>query len=137
MTRRILVATALLALGASLASCRSRSALPDDYLGRWYFLGTSGGITGGGTGEPAEGWIVITDENEIESYGGDGTLAATEPFEPTRGPSIYSADEAWILVGFGGLDRVIQLYPDGTMALADNAYDGYSRAYRREPPSGG
>jgi hypothetical protein len=121
---------------AGVQSCASAPALPDEYLGQWYFTGTSGGIDGGGTGEPAVGWIVITAGNEIETYDASGVRAGTERFELGREQSIYTGQDAWVLNGPGGLGRVIQLFPDGSMAISDNAYDGYSRGYQRTPPAG-
>jgi len=79
------------------------------------------------------GWIVITAENEIERYEADGRLAAVTRFELTRAQSIYTGEEAWVLAEPGGLARVIELYDNGTMAISDNAYDGYSSGYQRTP----
>lgn len=134
MNRFFVVAVPVCAL---LIACQpqgggpSAQSLPDEYLGRWYFTGSSGGIDGDGTGEPATGWIVIKADNEIERYAADGSLATKESFQVGRIRSIYTGEDAWGLVGTGGLDRVIEVYGDGTLAISDNAYDGYSFGYRR------
>jgi hypothetical protein len=136
MTRRRLLAAAFMSLMATAVACQSASSLPDEYLGRWYFMGSSGGIDGDGTGEPATGSIVITANNEIERYRADGNRYATEPFEPTRDESIFSGGQAWVLVGSNGPPRVIAIYENGTMSLSENVYDGFSYAYQRTPRAG-
>lgn len=106
------------------------SSLPDEYLGRWYFAGSGGGIAGdifeGATGAS----IVITAGNEIEHYGPDGTFASTETFSLSRGSSIFSADEGWILDADSFMPRVIQA-SDSALSISDNVYDGFGSWYTR------
>jgi hypothetical protein len=121
----------LLVLAAGAAGCASETSLPDDYLGQWYYTGSSGGISGAGAGDAAIGYIVITARNTIERYEDDGRLLATEFFELDRGETIFSSDELWILREPDGMDRVIQLHDDGTLAISDHAYDGFHLGYAR------
>ncbi len=132
MTRRsLLITLSTLALATPLA-CQTEASLPDAYLGRWYYVGTSGGIAGTSHGEPDGSSIVITGANEIESYDAEGALIGSVSFEPTWGSSIFSTENDWILDAAGELPRVISLYEDGeTMSLSDNVYDGFSSSYRR------
>ena len=95
MNRRSWLVLATFPLLYPVMGCQAQSSLPEEYLGQWYFSGSSGGMDGNGTGEPAVGWIVITDDNEIEHYdesleghcivlgwfGGD-LEAGTYPIEP-------------------------------------------------------
>jgi hypothetical protein len=123
---------ALLTLGLAGCSVTEETfSLPDDYLGQWYYLGSSGGITGGGLGDEATGWIVIDDDNSIAQYDDSGVQVGTESFTLTFGPSIFSEDDVWILTAPSELDRVIQVHPDGAMSIAHNVYDGYQFSYGR------
>ncbi|MDH3208322.1 MAG: hypothetical protein OEO79_17105 [Gemmatimonadota bacterium] len=133
MNRRSWLVLATFPLLYPVMGCQAQSSLPEEYLGQWYFSGSSGGMDGNGTGEPAVGWIVITDDNEIEHYRDDGSLAVTTRFDLTRAQSIYTGQEAWALSESGGMQRVIALYENGTMAISDNVYDGYSSGYQRTP----
>jgi hypothetical protein len=129
--RLLLVTLSSVALLAPLA-CRTQTSLPDAYLGRWYYVGTSGGIAGDIFGEPDGTSIVISGANEIESYDANGALVGSTSFEPTLGSSIFSAGEDWILEEAGPSQQVMILSEDGqTMALSDNVYDGFSTSYRR------
>lgn len=119
----------LLAVGTS--GCGSSSSLPDDYLGQWYYQGSSGGLSGDGAGDPATGYIVITQRNTLEHYSEEGTLTAIEPFDLERGRTIFSADPQWVLRSANSLERVIQFHEDGTLSISDNVYDGYHMGYAR------
>lgn len=105
--------------------------LPAEYLGRWSFGGTSGGIEGREVAVADGSWIVITAENTLERYSADGRLASTERFEPKRGPSIFSGSDAWILGGSDGIERVIQVHAEGVLTISDNVYDGFGSTYTR------
>jgi hypothetical protein len=106
-------------------------SLPDEYLGQWYYLGSSGGIAGTGMGDEATGWIVIRSDNTIVRYDDDGAQLAVDSFTLTRGPSIFSTDEVWLLHTPGSLERVIQIDGGDQMSLSDNAYDGFQLSYAR------
>lgn len=127
--RRLALMVATLAAGT--AGCSPETALPEDYLGQWYYTGSSGGISGDGAGDAATGYIVITPRNTIERYEDDGRLIATESFELAHGETIFSSDPRWILREADGMDRVIQLYDDGTLTISDHAYDGFHLGYAR------
>lgn len=141
--RSKLAALAVLAAACVLAlvtfRCVSRrdlvpgARLPDEYLGRWYFGGTSGGIAGQEVATADGSWIVITSGNTIEHHSADGRLDSTEAFEPARGRSIFSEDEAWILRSPGATERVLLVHPGGVLTLAENVYDGFGSTYTRSP----
>lgn len=128
-------ALVLVALAASFgtAGCLPSTSthLPDEYLGAWEYLGSSGGITGQGAGDPATGSIVITTDNTIERWNEDGQRESVTDFELRRGTSIFGPDEVWLLSPSSGLDQVIRLHEDGTMTLSDNVYDGFQFLYAR------
>ena len=124
-----------LALGGvllALTSCKSNSSLPDEYLGRWYYLGSSGGIAGTGMGDEPTGYIELRADNTMAHFHEDGTPVATATFTLRRGETIFSSDEQWILVANGGLEEVILVSEDGqNMSLSQNVYDGFGRSYVR------
>ena len=109
------------------------AGLPEEFLGRWFFAGSSGGISGEGAGGEAGASIVITEENRIDRYAADATLVTTESFMPSRGKSIYGPEEVWLLDASSEVPRVITLDPDGVLSISDNVYDGFSTTYRRTP----
>ena len=114
-----------LLFAAVMAACTpaTSQSLPDDYLGRWYYMGSSGGIAGSGMGDDPVGYIVITADNTIES---------TESFTPSLGPSIFTTEDVWILDADSFVPRVIRTFEGGaTMTLSDNVYDGFSLGYAR------
>lgn len=105
--------------------------LPDEFHGRWYFGGTSGGIAGAQTAVADGSWIVVTPHNTIERYSAEGRLTSTERFEPTRGRSIFTGGEGWILGGGASIERVIEVHAEGVLTIADNVYDGFGSTYTR------
>jgi hypothetical protein len=118
----------------TLSTCAvlSPPSLPDEYLGRWYFEGSSGGITGAGLGGEAEGYIVILSDNRIEHHEDGGALVGVNEFTASRGPTIFSTEEQWILNRGVETTEVITYSDDGqTMTLSENAYDGFARSYAR------
>lgn len=134
--RRLGVAavTAALAVGGALSvavPALRQEVLPPEYLGRWYFIGSGGGITGEGFGGEAGASIVITRDNEIEHYAPDGTYVSTESFRLTRGTSIYTGEEAWMLDESSGVPRVVELRPPDGLSISENVYDGFSSWYER------
>jgi hypothetical protein len=111
---------------------RPANRLPDEFHGRWYFGETSGGIAGQRTAVADGSWIVITPQNTIEHYSAEGRLTSTETFEPSRGRSIFSASEGWILGGGAAIERVIAVHADGVLSISENVYDGFGSTYTRE-----
>jgi hypothetical protein len=122
-----------LAIAAVVACARpAASSLPDEYLGRWYYTGSSGGITGRGMNDSATGYIEIRANDTIEEYREDGTRTGSAAFSVTRGPTIFSSDARWILTRGDAAPEVITLSGDGrSMTLAENVYDGFQRSYVR------
>lgn len=121
----------LAALAAAGACSLGGNSLPEEYLGQWYYMGSGGGIAGGGMGDGPSGWIVINADNTIDRFDDDGTFIGTDSFKASLGPSIYSGDDAWILERSGGPPQVI-MTSEGLMSLAENVYDGFSLGYARE-----
>mgnify|MGYP001334061953 CR=1 FL=1 len=107
-------------------------SLPEEYLGRWYYMGSSGGITGAGMGDEGTGYIVIHSGNVIDHHQEDGTLVSTATFAVSRGPTIFSSEDQWILDSDSAAPDVITVSDDGqTMSLSENVYDGFGRMYAR------
>lgn len=129
------VAASLLSVACRDASPSSvpKNGLPAEYLGRWYFDGRSGGIEGREVAAADGSWIQVTPLNTIEYYSPDGRLGSTEAFEPTRGRSIFSESDVWILGAPDSIERVIQVHPEGVLTISENVYDGFGSNYTRPP----
>ena len=120
-----------IALGAAACAAESESTLPEAYLGRWYYAGSSGGIAGDGLGDEPTGYLVIHADGTIDSFREDGTRVGTVAYEAGQAETIFSTETQWVL-RTEGLDQAIQLFDDGRqMSLSENVYDGFSRAYVR------
>ena len=118
---------------AALGACGSKpsSSLPEDVLGQWYFLGSSGGIDGDRGTDEATGYIVLH-EARMDVHGEGGALTRQETFSASRGKAIYSEENLWILNFDGAEARVVLVSPDGrTMSLSPNAYDSIGQDYSR------
>ena len=89
-------------------------------------------MDGAGMGDPPTGYVEVHSDNVIVHYREDGTLIGTSEFELSRGSTIYSNDEQWVLTFGDGIDQVIWISESGTeMSLSDNVYDGFGRSYAR------
>ena len=133
MSRRLLTAAGCLVLIA-LPACAGAQpgSLPEEYLGRWYYTGSSGGITGDGAGDEPTGFIVIRSGGSIDHYTEDGTDVGTSTFTVSRGPTIFSTEDQWILTRGHDAPEVIRISDDGlTLSFSENVYDGFSRNYAR------
>ena len=120
---------------AALSACSSDESqtLPAALLGKWYYQGSSGGITGDGMGDKAEGFIVIHANNTIDHHNEDGALVGNVAFTVRRGPTIYSQEDQWIVETERGLAEVLRVSEDGqTMSFSENVYDGIGRSYSRQ-----
>lgn len=122
-----------LCMPVAFGACSSRpsDSLPEDVLGRWYFLGSSGGIDGDrGTAE-ATGYIVLH-EGRMDVHGEGGAITRQEAFLASRGKTIYSEEDLWILNFESEVAQVVVVSPDGqTMSLSPNAYDSIGQVYSR------
>lgn len=119
---------------APLSACATAqpTSLPDEYLGRWYYMGSSGGITGTGMADEAKGYIVIHSDNTIDHHEEDGSLVRTTEFTLDRGPTILSTEDQFVLGRESATPEVIVVSEGGqTMTLSENVYDGFQRAYAR------
>jgi hypothetical protein len=105
--------------------------LPEEVLGRWYFLGSSGGVDGDRGTDEAAGYIVLH-KSRMDVHDEGGALTRQENFSPARGKTIYSVEDLWILNFERGEAHVVLVSPDGqTMSLAPNAYDSIGQNYAR------
>jgi hypothetical protein len=88
-TSRAIIGLAIVLATATQPAC-GRDTLPAEFLGRWDYTGSSGGITGSASsaGEPA--FIVINSDNTLEDHNADGTRIRTAPFTVARASTIYS-----------------------------------------------
>ena len=131
--RRGILLSRTLCLPAALGACGSGPSisLPEEVLGQWYFLGSSGGIDGDRGNDEATGYIVLH-EGRMDVHDEDGALARQEPFSPSRRKTIYSDEDLWILNFEGGEAHVLLVSPDGqTLSLSPNAYDSIGQDYSR------
>jgi hypothetical protein len=122
-----------LCMPAALGACDSgpSSSLPEEVLGRWYFMGSSGGIDGDRGNDEATGYIVVH-QGRMDVYGEGGALSRQETFSPSREKTIYTDEVLWILNFERGEAHVVLVSPDGkTMSLAPNAYDSIGQDYSR------
>ena len=123
---------AFLALAAASCSGARSPSLPEKFLGQWFYTGSSGGLTGKGLGDAADGSLVIRADGTIERHGEDGALTETTRTTATRGRTIFSEEEQWLLTSESGVPEVIRLSADGqTMTLAENVHDGFTRSFAR------
>lgn len=61
-----------------------------------------------------------------------GTLTESTAYTASRGPTIFSTEDQWIIDRGNGMQEVVIVSEDGkTMSLAENVYDGFGRAYAR------
>ena len=117
-----------------LSACASSDAraLPEEFLGRWYYTGSSGGMDGSGMGDEATGYIVIGADNSLETYAEDGALLERSEFTVAFGETIFAVEPHWILDPDSMVPRVVRLYDDGRiLTISDNVYDGFSRGFAR------
>jgi hypothetical protein len=131
--RRGILLSLTLSMLAALGACGSgpSNLLPEEVLGQWYFLGSSGGIDGDRGTDEAAGYIVLH-EGRMDVHGEGGALTRQETFSPSRGKTIYSDEALWILNFERGEAHVVLLSPDGqTMSLSPNAYDSIGQDYSR------
>jgi hypothetical protein len=123
----------MLCVAAAIGACGSgpSNSLPEELLGQWYFLGSSGGIDGDRGNDEATGYIVLY-EGRMDVHDDGGTLTRQETFSPSRGKTIYSGEDLWILNFEQGEAHVVLVSPDGqTMSLSPNVYDSIGQDYSR------
>jgi hypothetical protein len=107
-------------------------SLPEECLGQWFAVGSSGGISGEGTGDAPSGSIVIHANGTMDHHDESGVLLSTTAFTVSRGPTIFSTRDAWILTFDNASPQVIMVSADGrTLSLAENVYDGVAMEYAR------
>jgi hypothetical protein len=121
-----------LSIPVALGACGSSpsDSLPEEVLGQWYFLGSSGGIDGDRDADEATGYIVLH-ENRMDVHSEGGALTR-QAFSASRGKTIYSEKDLWILNYEAAEAHVVLVSPDGqTMSLSPNAYDSIGQNYSR------
>jgi len=116
----------------ALAACRPSGSLPEEYLGSWYFTGSSGGLDGqGGQEDPAH--RITMRAQGMDVFDETGTLLQAVAFEVGRARTIFSTEELWVLRSEAGVE-VLQLSDDGrSLTLAQDAHDGLCRHFARSP----
>lgn len=122
---------ALALQGCSDEGPGAESRLPEGFCGKWKLLGSSGGIAGGGDSVPGDVTIELRREGVMNVYRSE-RLESSVRLNVSRGRSIYSGKEAWLIEqGPGAMPQVVHLNADGTLSISDNVYDGFSFAYKR------
>lgn len=116
--------------------CSTNSDQSTNYIyGSWDWLETSGGISGKEKSTPeTEGSSqrLLFHENGIAEFYQDETLMEGVPFHIEKGKSIYSEENADLIIykGYRGVFVITYLSKD-TLILGDNNYDGFSSTYTR------
>lgn len=129
MRSRTLLACLLAAL---LSACRPSGSLPEEFLGSWYFTGSSGGLDGRGGREDPTHRITMRAQG-MDVFDATGTLLQAVAFEVGRARTIFSTEEQWVLRSEAGVE-VLQLSDDGrSLTLAQDVYDGLCRHFARTP----
>ncbi|MGE3165470.1 MAG: hypothetical protein AB7O52_11235 [Planctomycetota bacterium] len=107
-------------------------SLPAEFLGRWYYVGSSGGLAGTGAGDRVAGFIVIGRDNTLDQHGDDGARVSSTTFTVSRGQTIFSTEALWLIHLAHGEVEVITVGDDGaTLSLSPDHYDAISRNYAR------
>lgn len=132
--RRALLVALLVAAACGTSGSAGSHALPEAFLGRWRATGTSGGLDGEGMGAaPSRGHVVIH-RDRLETFDASGALESSVALVASRGATILSAEEQWLVRCGDGEPEVIRLSEDGrTLTLCENAYDGLVRHFERSP----
>ena len=99
---------AAVALVAASCSGERSPALPEEFLGQWYYTGSSGGLTGRGLGDAASGYIVIRADGALERHEEGGTLADTTRFTAGRGKTNCSGGYLGIRDAEGQTDEGVR-----------------------------
>jgi hypothetical protein len=108
-------------------------SLSDDFLGVWYYTGSSGGIEGQGLGSKGVHRVVIRADRTIEVYDTPEEPSRVVRFDADLGETI-AGDRAWFLRSGEGIPEVIRLSDDRqTMTLADNHVEGFIWHFARVP----
>jgi hypothetical protein len=122
-----------LSIPVALGACGSSpsDSLPEEVLGQWYFLGSSGGIDGDRGADEATGYIVLH-EGRMDVHSEGGALTRQEAFSASRGKTIYAEEDLWILNFEAAEAHIVLVSPDGqSMSLSPNAYDSIGQNYSR------
>jgi hypothetical protein len=122
---------ALALQGCSDEGSGAENRLPKGFCGKWKLLGSSGGIAGGGDSVPDDVTIELRREGVMNVYR-SGRLESSVRLNVSRGRSIYSGKDAWLIEqGQGGMPQVIQINAEGILSISDNVYDGFSYSYSK------
>jgi hypothetical protein len=122
-----------LAIGTMLiaaCACSRAPMLPDEFYGDWEFTGSSGGFSGDGDSSLADHRIAILRSNVLETYH-SAELVSSVPFTVSRGETILSAEEQWLITLEDRAEPWVAELRDGRLTLSDNVYDGFSLSYER------
>lgn len=131
----VTLVTSLLAgaSGCELLRGEGSGSLPDRFLGRWDDLGSGGGLTGTWHDDGASGFMVIRADGTLEIHDADGTVVRTDRFSVSRGPTVFSSDEQWMVQIGAEPPQVLLLSDDARqLSLVENVYDGVGRTYARK-----
>jgi hypothetical protein len=131
--RRGIQLSLMLCMAGALVACGSNpaSSLPEEVLGQWYFVGSSGGIDGNRGTEEATGYIVLH-ADRLDMHNEEGAVTRQQVFFASRGKTIYSEKDLWILNFEAAEAHVVLVSPDGQMmSLSPNAYDSIGHNYSR------
>jgi hypothetical protein len=108
-------------------------SLSDDFLGVWYYTGSSGGMEGDGLGSKGVHRIVIRADRTIEIFDTLEGPSRLVRFDADLGETV-AGDRAWLLRSGEDFPEVIRHSADRqTITLADNHVEGFIWHFARVP----
>lgn len=114
-------------------ACADDTSVPNDLVGKWNWISSSGGIAGttytpGSTGETIV--LEFTSDSVYKQYRNDLLIVNCE-FSIIQAESIYNHKITDMIDCDGSLRRSFSFTASGDLILADEAYDGFTSQYER------
>ncbi|WP_321371070.1 hypothetical protein [uncultured Draconibacterium sp.] len=116
-----------------LTSCSDETIPPNELIGRWNWISSSGGIAGSTYTPEITGETIIlqfTSDSVYKQYRND-TLLIDCQFSIIQAESIYDHEITNMIECDGYLRRSFSFNAQGNLILADEAFDGFISQYER------
>lgn len=112
-------------------ACADDTSVPNDLVGKWNWISSSGGIAGttytpGSTGETIV--LEFTSDSVYKQYRNDLLIVNCE-FSIIQAESIYDHEITNMIECDGYLRRSFSFNAQGNLILADEAFDGFISQY--------
>lgn len=114
-------------------ACANDTPVPNDLVGKWNWISSSGGIAGTTyTPENTGDTIILefTSDSVYKQYRNDSLIVNCE-FSIIQAESIYDHEITEMIDCDGYLRRSFSFTTSGDLILADEAYDGFTSQYER------